>query len=81
MTHDRVGAERIHLAHEFLAGVLGVRRVGVTNAARNRRRRGLIDYKHGDIRILDRRGLEAAACGCYQLVKEAGAPRLRESAG
>jgi CRP-like cAMP-binding protein len=81
MTHDRVSADRIQLTHEFLAGVLGVRRVGITNAASALQGRGLIDYKHGEIRILDRRGLEAAACGCYQLVKAADWPRLRESAG
>jgi CRP-like cAMP-binding protein len=66
MTHDRVRGNRVFLTHEFLADMLGVRRVGVTNAATDLQRRGLIEYHRGDIRILDRRRLEAAACSCYR---------------
>ena len=67
MTHDRVRGNRVHLTHEFLADMLGVRRVGVTTAAAELQRRGLIEYHRGDIRILDRRRLESAACSCYRL--------------
>jgi len=70
MTRDRVGSDEFRLTHEFLGHMLGVRRVGVTNAARALQRRKLIAYSRGRIRILDRRGLEGAACSCYALVKD-----------
>ena len=53
------------LTHEFLAYMLGVRRVGITAAAGTLQRAGLIEYRRGELVVTDRRGLEAAACGCY----------------
>jgi CRP-like cAMP-binding protein len=72
VTRDRLQSERFHLTHEFLAHALGVRRVGVTKAASTLQQQGLIIYSRGNIEILDPDGLAAAACTCYEIVKEAG---------
>jgi CRP-like cAMP-binding protein len=65
MSQDRAHDARFHVTHEFLAYMMGVRRVGVTVAAGELQRRGLIKYKRGEVTVLDRPGLEGAACGCY----------------
>jgi len=69
MTRDRVRSDEFRLTHAFLGHMLGVRRVGVTMAARALQKRKLIRYSRGKIKILDRRGLEGAACSCYEVIR------------
>jgi CRP-like cAMP-binding protein len=77
MTQDRAHADSFHVTHEFLAYMLGVRRVGITAAAGALHSEGLIEYKRGDLVVLNRKGLEAAACGCYAAEKASYAEMLR----
>jgi CRP-like cAMP-binding protein len=65
LMQDRSHSDHFHVTHEFLAYMLGVRRVGITSAAGRLQRDGLIEYRRGELIVLSRRGLEAAACGCY----------------
>jgi CRP-like cAMP-binding protein len=65
MSQDRAHADRFHVTHEFMATMLGVRRVGITVAARLLQLGGLVTYRRGDLTVLDRQGLEQAACTCY----------------
>jgi CRP-like cAMP-binding protein len=65
MMQDRAHSDHFHVTHEFLAYMLGMRRVGITAAAGLLQRDGLIEYRRGELIVLSRRGLEAAACGCY----------------
>jgi CRP-like cAMP-binding protein len=70
MTHDRVNSNEFRITQEFLALMLGVRRVGVSVAMCALRDRKVISYRRGTIRILDQGGLVAAACSCYKTVKD-----------
>jgi CRP-like cAMP-binding protein len=70
MTRDRVRSNEFRLTQEFLSHMLGVRRVGVTEAAGALQRQKLISYSRGNIRILDQKALEAASCRCYEIVKD-----------
>ena len=70
MTRDRTQSDEVELTHEFLARMLGVRRVGVTVAAGNLQRQGLIAYSRGHIAILDPGRLAKSACECYGVVKK-----------
>ena len=66
MTQDRAQSTAFHVTQEFLSVMLGVRRVGVTKAARSLQKLGLISYCRGDMQVLERRGLKAASCSCYK---------------
>jgi hypothetical protein len=69
MSHDRVDGDDFAMTHEFMSLMLGVRRAGVTVAARSLQMAGLIRYEQGRIQVLDRAGLEAAACECHGRVQ------------
>ena len=66
---DRLPTSELVMTQELIANMLGVRREGVTEAARKLQAEGLIDYRRGRIVVLDRRGLEARVCECYSVVK------------
>jgi CRP-like cAMP-binding protein len=69
MFDDRSNQETLSMTQQFLAQMLGVRRTGVSEVAKGFQRQGIIDYRRGEIRILDRDALEQVACECYQLLK------------
>lgn len=68
MTHDRMRSDEFQITQDFLSNMLGVRREAVNKAAGDLQRRGLISYKRGHLTMIDRPGLEAAACPCYELI-------------
>jgi CRP-like cAMP-binding protein len=68
--HDRVQRNDLRITHEFVARMLGVRRAGVTEALGTLQSAGMISLTRGQVTVLDRDGLEAAACECYHLIKE-----------
>jgi CRP-like cAMP-binding protein len=70
LTLDRLPTQELTMTQELVAGMLGVRREGVTEAAGKLQRAGLISYRRGHISVLDRKGLEAQTCECYGVVKK-----------
>jgi len=70
MTHDRVAGDEFPLKQQFLAEMLGVRRAGVSVAASALQEAALIRYRRGAVQVLDRDGLEAAACECYGVIRQ-----------
>lgn len=69
MTQDRMGANEFGLTHEFLGKMLGVRRASVTDVLRPLQADGLVGHRRGRVTVLDRPGLEATTCECYQFVR------------
>jgi CRP-like cAMP-binding protein len=69
LTLDRLPSNELIMTQELVASALGVRREGITEAAGNLQRAGLIRYRRGHISVLERSGLEAGACECYSVVK------------
>jgi len=70
MTHDRMGDDEFQLTQDFLSNMLGVRREGVSRAAADLQKRNLIEYSRGRLKVLDRAGLEATSCGCYEVIRQ-----------
>lgn len=70
MLDDRLESETLIMTQQLLSRMLGVRRTGVTEVAREIQQEGIIDYNRGQIRILDREALELIACECYQIIKD-----------
>jgi CRP-like cAMP-binding protein len=66
MSEDRAQSSTFQMTHEFISLMLGVRRVGVTTTAADFKRRGIIEYHRGEMKVLDRTALKAEACSCYQ---------------
>jgi CRP-like cAMP-binding protein len=81
MLHDRVGEDLLPLTHEQIAHQLGTRRAGITTTANALRDRQIISYSRGQIRIIDRQGLEMTACECHRTLSQQSLttlqPRLR----
>lgn len=70
MSQDRARSESFHVTQEFMALMLGVRRVGVTEAASHFQDNGLIAYHRGELTVLNRKALETEACSCYAADKQ-----------
>ena len=70
LSHDRLPSDRLIMTQDLIANMLGVRREGVTHAAKRLQTAGYISYVRGDMSIIDREGLESCVCECYQVVRE-----------
>ena len=70
INHDLLQNNKLIMTHDLITNMLGVRREGVSIAAGNLQKKGLIKYARGTITMLDRKGLQITACECYQVVKD-----------
>ena len=70
MYRDRLETDEFFMTHEFMANMLGIRRAGASEVAKQLQDEGLVDYKRGRFRILNRQDLERKACQCYPVAKE-----------
>jgi CRP-like cAMP-binding protein len=70
MSLDRLPGDDVSVTQEMIANMLGVRREGVTDAARKLQAQAIIEYSRGRIRVLDRQALERASCECYAVVRD-----------
>jgi CRP-like cAMP-binding protein len=69
LSHDRLPSDRLIMTQDLISNMLGVRREGVTHAAKRLQNAGYISYVRGDMTILDRKGIEAQVCECYEVVR------------
>jgi CRP-like cAMP-binding protein len=69
LSHDRLHSDKLVMTHDLISNMLGVRREGITLAAQKLAKRKLITNRRGTMTVIDRRGLEDAACECYEVVK------------
>ncbi|NBS12665.1 MAG: helix-turn-helix domain-containing protein, partial [Gammaproteobacteria bacterium] len=80
LAQDRLPTNQLAITQEFLSHLLGVRREGVTQAAGRLQRAGLIRHRRGQVTIIDRTGLEAGACECYDTARRSYAmPRAAQA--
>lgn len=79
MSQDWANSDEVHLTHEMLAPLLGVRRESITAAAGALQREGLIRYHRGELTVVNRSGLEQASCSCYALEKSVYAEHFLRS--
>jgi len=70
LSHDRLDSDKLVMTHDLISNMLGVRREGITLAAQKLAKRKLIKNARGTITVIDRQGLEAAVCECYQVVND-----------
>lgn len=68
LSHDRLRSDKLVMTHDLISNMLGVRREGITLAAKKLAARKLIANKRGTVTVIDRLGLEAASCECYAIV-------------
>ena len=81
LVQDRVGSGLLKITHDFLAMMLGTDRPSVSLAAAGLRKRKIIDYTHGAVRVLNRKRLESAACECYGLIQQFNAELVPRVSG